>query len=619
MKYIILIISILFVCQTKAQTISTVVGNNTSGFFGDGGPATNAEIASVAGYTFDLNGNLVIADGNNYRIRRVNSTTGDISTICGDGVPGFSGDGGMCDTATLNMPLFMACDKFGNLFFSDVNNDRIRKIDSNGIITTYAGNGLVGSTGDGSAATSASLVGPFGVAVDLSNNLYICDFNGCRIRKVNGATGFIETIAGTGVAGFSGDGGAATAAALNFPVDIAFDRLGNFYIADQENFRIRKVDVSTGLISTVAGTGAVSYTGDGIQATAAAISPRGVAIDSFGNIFISEWSNDRIRKVDASSGIISTFAGTGVLGYSGDGGSASAAQFKYLYHLQFDRCGDLYVADVNNFVLRKITIPPALPTLSISTSSDTFCTGSTLVFNAATVVGVTGTAGYQWYVNGSAVPGATAASYGYSPAGGDSVRCVLTFTSPCMSTVVVSSNSLYLTASSAVTPVVTLPASPVYASVGSTVTVNATVADTPATYVMDWYNRGVFMASTSVPQLVYTKAMAIDSITAHMAESEVCFDSAVSGVCVVVDSVLGVRGVAAAANAGLLLTPNPAGGPVTVTAPGFVKCITVTDMMGRTLLVQPCNAMKSTIDLSNFPAGTYFVKADAWVGRLVKE
>ena len=196
---------------------------------------------------------------------------------------------------------------------------------------------------------------------------------------------------------------------------------------------------------------------------------------------------------------------------------------------------------------------------------------------------------------------------------------MVTYTTLCPDTFVTSSNTIYLTATSAVTPIVTLPASPVYAAVGSTVTVNAAVADTPATYNINWYNRGAFMASTSVPQLVYTKTMAIDSITAHMAESEVCFDSAVSGVYVVVDSVLGVRGVAAAGGVGLLLTPNPAGGMVTVTAPGYVKTITVTDITGRTLLVQPCNALKATIDITGFPAGTYFVKADAWVGRLVKE
>ena len=154
---------------------------------------------------------------------------------------------------------------------------------------------------------------------------------------------------------------------------------------------------------------------------------------------------------------------------------------------------------------------------------------------------------------------------------------------------------------------------------GSTVTVNATVLDTPATYIINWYNRGVLLASTTTPHLSYTMTMAIDSITAHMAESEVCYDSAVSGVYVVVDSVLGVRGVAAAANAGLLLSPNPAGGSVTVTAPGYVQCITVTDITGRTLLVQPCGTAKATIDISALPAGTYFVKAGAWVGRLVKE
>ena len=428
--------------------------------------------------------------------------------------------------------------------------------------------------------------------------------------------GIITPVVGNGVGSYTGDGVPATSTGIG-PVSAVMDKYNNIFICDNYNYRVRKVDAITRIITTIGGNGLVGYCCDGLPATSTTVNPKCIAVDNFGNVYVGDGST-RVRKIN-TSGIISTVVGTGVPGYSGDGGMADTARIYDPEGVTFDGCGNLYISDDQNCRVRVVTYPAAPPTFSITTLSDSFCVGSTVGFTAGYAVAVGGTAAYQWYVDGVAVAGATAGTYSYMPAGGDSVRCVLTFTSPCMSTTTVSSNSILLTAVGAVTPTVTLPPSPVYAAVGSTVTVNATVLDTPATYIINWYNRGVLLASTTTPHLSYTMTMAIDSITAHMAESEVCYDSAVSGVYVVVDSVLGVRGVAAAANAGLLLSPNPAGGSVTVTAPGYVQCITVTDITGRTLLVQPCGTAKATIDISALPAGTYFVKAGAWVGRLVKE
>jgi PKD repeat protein len=291
--------------------ITTVAGNGTSGDFGDGGVAANAELNNPWGVAVDGSGNLFIGDQDNEVIRRV-GTNGIITTVAGNGYTnssnpygggGFSGDGGLATDAELYWPLGVAVDAAGNLFFADYGNSRIRKVDTNGIITTVAGGGS-NYPGDGGAATNAALVGPCGVAVDATGNLFIADQNDNRIRKV-GTSGIISTVAGNGAGGgsggygdyYSGDGGEATNAELNLPQDVAVDATGNVFIADSENQRIRKVGVN-GVIATVAGNGTNGYWGDGGAATDAELSvPAGVAVDSGGNLFIADSGNGRVRKI----------------------------------------------------------------------------------------------------------------------------------------------------------------------------------------------------------------------------------------------------------------------------------------------------------------------------------
>ena len=334
------------------QTIDTVAGTGRSGFSGDGGPAVEAELRRPLGVAVDSAGNVYIADVIDYRIRKVDST-GTITTIAGTGRSGFSGDGGPAVEAELHNPRDVAVDSAGNVYIADVSNHRIRKIDSTGTITTIAGTGELGFSGDGGPAVEAELYYPYGVAVDSAGNVYIADSGNQRIRKVD-STGTITTIAGTGRSGFSGDGGPAVEAELRSPVGVAVDSAGNVYIADVRDRRIRKVD-STGTITTIAGTGEFGFSGDGGPAVAAELrSPDGVAVDSAGNVYIADSRTQRIRKID-STGTITTIAGTGRSGFSGDGGPAVEAELRSPVGVAVDSAGNVYIADSFNHRIRILT------------------------------------------------------------------------------------------------------------------------------------------------------------------------------------------------------------------------------------------------------------------------
>ncbi len=275
--------------------ITTVAGNGTAGFSGDSGPATSASLDEPLGVAVDGAGNLFIADRGNHRIRKV-STNGTITTVAGNGTADFSGDSGPATSASLDRPYGVAVDGAGNLFIADRWNERIRKVGANGTITTVAGNGTFGFSGDSGPATSATLNGPRGVAVDDAGNLFIADYDNHRIRKVS-ANGIITTVAGNGTRGFSGDDGPATSASLFFPTGVAVDGAGNLFIADFGNQRIRKVSAN-GTITTVAGNGTEDFSGDSGPATSASLAlPHSVAVDGAGNLFIADSDNHRIRKV----------------------------------------------------------------------------------------------------------------------------------------------------------------------------------------------------------------------------------------------------------------------------------------------------------------------------------
>jgi trimeric autotransporter adhesin len=346
-------------------TITTVAGNGNGELSGDGGPATNASLSQPEGVAVDSTGNLYIADTQNFRVRKVSygvTTTGTITTLAGNGNYRFSGDGGPATSATLNGPVGVAVDAAGNLSIADFYASRIRRV-SKGTISTVAGNGVAGFSGDGGPAASASINSPIGVAFDSGGNLYLSDTYNNRIREVSGGT--ITTVAGNGTPGFSGDGGPATSASLNQPRGVAIDSAGKLYFADYDNNRVRKL--SGGTITTVAGNGSAGFSGDGGPATAASLNgPYGVAVDSVGNLYISDFNNNRIRRV--SGGTITTVAGNGTAGFSGDGGPATSASLKQPFGVAVDAAGNLYIADAGNFRIRKVSAG----TISTFAGSGTF-------------------------------------------------------------------------------------------------------------------------------------------------------------------------------------------------------------------------------------------------------
>ncbi len=336
---------------SSTGTISTFAGNGTFSFSGDGGPAIYAQLYGPNGAAVDASGNLYIADTQNNRVRKI-SSDGTISTIAGTGAAGYSGDNGPAGTAQLNSPRGLAVDVAGNLYIADSLNNRIRMVSPSGAITTVAGGGTGGS-GDGGPAVNAQLIEPFGVAVDGAGNLYIAEFGASRIRKVS-SNGVLTTVAGNGVTGYRGDGGPATDAALHSPWGVAVDASGNLYIADTDNNVIRKVS-GGGIITTVAGTGVVGYSGDGGPATQAAlVAPADVAVDAAGNLYIAD-AHDVIRKV-SWDGTIVTIAGTGSPGYAGDGGPATSAQLNDPTRVAVDASGNLYVADTGNNAVRQLQV-----------------------------------------------------------------------------------------------------------------------------------------------------------------------------------------------------------------------------------------------------------------------
>jgi sugar lactone lactonase YvrE len=354
-----------------APVITTVAGIGSSGFSGDNGLAKDAQLASPTGVELDEAGDLYIADRFNHRIRKVIATTGVITTVAGSGLTGpanggFSGDNGLATNAQLNCPSNVVVDLPGNLYIADTYNNRVRMvITATNIITTVAGDGTEGYGGDNSLATEAQLQGPTGVAIDGLGNLYIADANNNRIRKVIAATGTITTVVGSGPTGhasgdFSGDGGLATEAQLNYPSDVAVDGAGNLYIADSYNHRIRQVIGTIGVITTVVGSGPTGpgnggFSGDGGLATAARLDfPTGVVMDGAGNLYIADNGNHRIRKVIAATGVITTVAGTGVASYGGDNGPAIDAQLNLPAKIAFDGLGNLYIADQDNHRVRRI-------------------------------------------------------------------------------------------------------------------------------------------------------------------------------------------------------------------------------------------------------------------------
>jgi sugar lactone lactonase YvrE len=403
-------LSALSLSVVSAQNISTFAGNGVSGSAGDGAAATSANLFGSNGLALDRFGNLYIADSANHRVRKV-GLDGNISNVAGTGVAGFSGDGAAAKTATLNYPAMIAFTANGELLITDYGNHRVRRIALDGVITTVAGSGVEGFAGDGAAATAAQLNNPIGVVAGADGSIYIGDAQNHRIRKVS-ASGVISTIAGIGTAGFAGDGAAATSAQFNFPGALVLDATGNLFVADYANNRVRKIALD-GVVTTVAGTGVAGFSGDSAAATAAQISgPFALAIGTNSSLLIADQNNARIRRVTAD-GKISTVAGGA--GTTGDSDAATRAVLSSPSGVASDAAGQVWITDRGNYVVRKVSSPLKLLTEYRYAASDYFFytsrdsekialdqiagwarTGSSLLVNAANDAGTKGIVRYYF-------------------------------------------------------------------------------------------------------------------------------------------------------------------------------------------------------------------------------
>lgn len=332
-------------------TISTVAGNNKAGYAGDGGAATSAQLNQPSCVVVDGSGSLYIGDLKVAAVRKVTSA-GTISTVVGTGVAGYTGDGGQAAAAQISYVGGCALDGAGNLYLADTGNNVIRRVAaSNGVITTVAGTGTAGFSGDGGTAATATLNQPWGVAVDGGGNLYIGDTLNYRVRRVD-TSGNISTIAGKGTPGFSGDGGSATAAELYNPEGMLVMSNGDLLVADEGNSSVRRI--SGGKISTIAGNGESGFRNGG-RATAAQLSrPTSLALDGAGNIYITDAGNNQVRRI-TTDGNIETVAGSGDPGFTGDGKAAIDAQMSNPRWVTLTATGVMYIADTNNAVVRKVT------------------------------------------------------------------------------------------------------------------------------------------------------------------------------------------------------------------------------------------------------------------------
>lgn len=410
----------------RPGTISTIAGTGNAGYSGDGGLATSATFGAIPRVAVDRLGNVFFADTANNRVAKIDAETGVMSTVAGSGSGGAFGkggnwgDGGPATRAVVNAPWGIAVDDSENLYITDPQNKVVRKVDgASAIITTMAGNPNWSGTQDARLALNAKLSDPLDVAVDTSGNLFVVESKANIVERVDASTGVISIVAGTGTAGYSGDGGAATAAQLNLPTSVAVDKTGNLFIADYGNNVIRMVSATNGKITTIAGTGKAAYSGDGGPAAKADLKwPQYVAVDAQENVYIGDYSNCAIRRIASGTGVITRVAGSvtasgiGVCGFEGDGADARGAQLNQPLGMAIDARGNLYIADSKNFRLRVVGSNGASADsvwVNVTSSDPNPTMGETITLTASVVngLGFPITSGTVAWFNGNRALGTT--------------------------------------------------------------------------------------------------------------------------------------------------------------------------------------------------------------------
>ena len=495
-------LAILFFCNSfccEAQIITTLSGTGTAGFTGDGGPAGNAQLNVPIGLCLDAAGNLYIGDYGNQRIRKISKATGFITTIAGTGVSGFSGDGGLALNAAINGPYFMCFDNNRNcLYFSDFWNFRIRCIDlSTGIINTIAGDGTFNYISGGIAKTSGML--PGGLTLDASGNIFLSQHNGPLfslttniVCKLDMSTGIITTVAGNGQYIFAGDGGPALNASLANPMGLTIDASGNIYIADSFNQRIRKIDKATGIISTVAGDGKNNLSPDGQLATATSLkNPSDVFMDNTGNPVFADENDLRIRRINLTTGILNSLAGNGYYGYGPDCVPATSKPLADMVNAAMDASGILYFNDQVYHRIRMVIPDNAKPSVQITASATTICSGDPVQFTATVQQGSPADT-YQWTVNGNLTTATSSVYQMDSVHNNDIIECQVSSSlgkiCPLLSTA--TSNAIIIYVRPAVTPAVNVSSPNTNICTGGLATFSASASNAGTNVLYQWMQNG---------------------------------------------------------------------------------------------------------------------------------
>jgi len=511
-----LLVMVSVLCNTgwSQYYITTVAGNGYNGTNGDNGPAVCAGVPNPQGVCADPTGNIYITSSNS--IRRVDAGTNIITTIAGSDAFGYSGDGGPAKNALMMYPFDICLDPIGNLYVSEYSGNRIRKIATDGTISTIAGTGVEGYSGDNGPATAARLARPHGIFVDAKNNIYIADTYNSAIRKIDAATGVITTIAGNGTTAYSGDGGPAVNAGVPFPTSVAVDEDGNVYLLEVYSgitSRLRKINAATGIITTIAGSNVYGYSGDGGPAINATLfDPVAVEVDNRGNIYILEYDAPRLRKIDGATGIISTVAGNGVNAFSGDGGLATLGSMNSPGGMGRGFNGAIYIADQQNQRIRKLhpdkIEPVQFSKINVSGPPGEPCVGSSITFTADVTNAGSG-ARYQWYINGHDEGLNSGTFISSDVIEGDSVYCEYTSTH-CTNEETIVSNKVAVHFSSGPAPQIAITPSATSVCKGEMVAITATVQNATSP-VYQWYMNDQQVGS-NLPSFNYSPASGNDKI-----------------------------------------------------------------------------------------------------------
>ena len=502
--------------------VTTIAGTGVAGFSGDGGPAVNAQVSQPSDLCVDAAGNVYFDDDQNFRVRKINAATGVISTVAGNGTTTYAGELVLAVNAGIYRPEGITVDA-NNLYISLPTKNRIVKVElASGYLYSIAGTGVAGFSGDGGPAFNASFDYPDGLSVTATGEIYVADFHNHRIRKIN-AAGIVTTVAGNGTGGFTGDGVLAISSGLYYPTGVFADNAGNIFIADRNNHRVRKVTAATGIISTVAGSGVAGFGGDGGDATSPCTkltSPQRVRMDAAGNLFIADQGNLRVRKVDTSPpgpttptitistsssticagspvifSAVVTNAGVGPV-YQWKKNGINTGTNSPVYSTSSLVNGDIITCElvvtslcgtqaVASNAITMIVNPGVIPTITISTTTSTVCQGSLASFTAVASNGGSSPS-YQWQVNGAnaGINSPTFTSGVLS--NGDIISCILTSNASCASPASASSNNISITVNLPVTPGVSITASTTTVCPGSPVSFNAATTNSGSNPSYQW-------------------------------------------------------------------------------------------------------------------------------------